>query len=125
MGGRCFLVPAVVTLAYGGRPYASVLRCSPETQNPPRATSWGFDPPPGTTLNTNILCGFSVLQRSLERLRSGCFGSATALRYEIRYRAHPQFFQYLGFVAADLLSAGSSNYARLRNAQRTEGIRQL
>ncbi|MGB8537393.1 MAG: hypothetical protein WCD57_13325, partial [Acidobacteriaceae bacterium] len=36
------------------------------------------------------------------------FGLATALRCEIGYSAHPLYFQKLGFVCADFISAGFS-----------------
>lgn len=62
----------------------------------------GSPPPPGTISNTNILCGFRVLRRSLVRCVRAISGLATALRYEIRYSAHPLYFQQLGFVCSGL-----------------------
>jgi hypothetical protein len=49
-------------------------------------------PPPGTIVDTNIICGIIDLPRS-SGLRLGCFPVDFELRYEFRYSAHPLYFQ--------------------------------
>src|ERR1700733_2187332 len=66
------------------------------TQNPPRATSWGFDPPSRHHLKYQYPLLSHRLAALVSALCFGCFWVDAALRYEFRYSGHPLSFQYLG-----------------------------
>ena len=69
------------------------MRYSRETQNPSKATSWGFNSPSRHHLKYQYPLWIQSFAALVSALRSGYFGLATALRYEIRYSAHPLYFQ--------------------------------
>ena len=77
--------------------------CGPRFNCSPTALPVRIDPLPGTISNTSILCGFRIL-RLVSGLRSEDFELAISSRYEIRYGAHPFYFQHLGFVCSGLHS---------------------
>ena len=96
----CYVYNADIEIVTGRRSGLKIRR---------RQLRGGSTPPPGTISSTNILCGFSNFAALVSTLRPECFGFATALRYEIRYSAHPIYFQQLACVCSDCISTGFSN----------------
>src|ERR1700761_5430616 len=106
--------------------YASIcfvfrdLQSSQETQNPPRATSWGVRPPlpAPPVLSISFLFLYYLSSRCYPAARRG----VPRFRYKNGYSAHPVRFEGFRYSIVFLddaeMCSVSPIYARLQNAQR-------
>ena len=78
--------------------------CGPRFNCSPTAFPVRIDPPSRHHLKHQYPLWIQNFAALVSGLRSGDFELAISARYEIRYGAHPFYFQYLGFVCSGLHS---------------------